>query len=260
MDRAAQALGDLRRVGLLGARAGRPGSPRRRPGRSSRRPAAGAHRVGDLLQDRVAGRVTEAVVDPLEVVEVAEQQRVGEVLFLGGAVELGQALLERVAVKEAGQGVDGRAAAVGAVGLNQRTREDHRAEDQRGTAISISCGGARGGIDAVGGDAEEQRGCRRCRSRSRAARSGPRGSPRAARTTSAPGWPRRRSRRRRRRAAAAGPQAAAIQSGRMGAGAHEAIGDREAAESDGSGTSHHQPSCGASAARAIARIAKQATR
>ena len=40
----------------------------------------GAHRVGDVLQDGVAGGVPEPVVDPLEVVEVAEQQRVREAL------------------------------------------------------------------------------------------------------------------------------------------------------------------------------------
>ena len=32
------------------------------------------HRVGNVLQDRVAGGVAELVVDPLEVVEVAEQE------------------------------------------------------------------------------------------------------------------------------------------------------------------------------------------
>ena len=38
----------------------------------------GAHRVGDVLQDGVAGGVAELVVDALEVVEVAEQQGVRE--------------------------------------------------------------------------------------------------------------------------------------------------------------------------------------
>ena len=41
------------------------------------------HRVGDVLEDGVAGGVAELVVDPLEVVEVAEQQGVGEALARG---------------------------------------------------------------------------------------------------------------------------------------------------------------------------------
>ena len=92
----------------------------------------GAHRVGDVLEDRVAGRVAELVVDALEVVEIAEQQGMRLPLCLAArlAVELGEALLQRVAVEEAGQRVEGRAAPVGAVGLDQGAGEDHGAEDQ----------------------------------------------------------------------------------------------------------------------------------
>ncbi len=90
----------------------------------------------------------ELVVDPLEVVEVAEQQRVREALLLAGrlAVELGEALLERVAVEEAGERVERRAAPVGAVGLDQGAGEDHRAEDQgdgRDQLLVVRGGGGR---------------------------------------------------------------------------------------------------------------------
>ena len=130
---AAQALGDLDRV--LAAGAGQDdedllaADPVDRVAGPQRRP----HRVGDFLQDGVAGGVAEPVVDPLEVVEVAEQHRVREALagVAGPAVELAQALLQGVAVEEAGQRVEGRAAAVGAVGLDQGAGEDHGAEDQR---------------------------------------------------------------------------------------------------------------------------------
>ena len=127
-DLAAQALGDLDRV--LAAGAGQDhedllaADPVDRVAGPQRRP----HRVGDVLQDGVAGGVAELVVDPLEVVEVAEQQRVREALLgvAGLAVELAEALLERVAVEEAGQRVERGAAAVGAVGLDQRARRGSR--------------------------------------------------------------------------------------------------------------------------------------
>ena len=142
--RDAQALGDLGR--LLAAGAGQDDEDLLAADAVDRVAGAQrrAHHVGDVLEDGVAGGVSELVVDPLEVVEVAEQQRVREALLLVGGlpVELGEALLERVAVEEAGERVERRAAPVGAVGLDQGAGEDHRAEDQRHGRRSAS-GGAR---------------------------------------------------------------------------------------------------------------------
>ncbi len=104
--------------------------------------------------------MAELVVDPLEVVEIAEQQRVREALLeaAGLPVQLGQALLERVAVEEAGQRVEGRATPVGAIGLDQRPGEDHGAGDQRrggDQGLAVFERGARIGQDRAG---DEQRG------------------------------------------------------------------------------------------------------
>ena len=179
-DRPPQPLGDLHRV--LAAGAGQDhedllaADPVDRVAGLQRRP----HRVGDVLQDRVAGGVPELVVDALEVVEVAEQEGVREALagVAGLAVELGEPLLERVAVEEAGQRVEGGAAAMGAVGLDQGAGEDHGADDQRRDRRSAA--GAAPGRLRVGQDRGE-RGTSRARRRCRATI--PRGSKRKPRVT-----------------------------------------------------------------------------
>ncbi len=138
-DLAAQPLGDLERVVAAGAGQDHEdllaADPVDRVARPQRRP----HRVGDVLQDGVAGGVAELVVDPLEVVEVAEQQRVREspVEVAGLPVQLTETLLEGVAVEEAGQRVEGRAAAVGAVGLDQRPERITVLRTRAAAAITV---------------------------------------------------------------------------------------------------------------------------
>ena len=131
-DREPQALGDVDGVRLRGAGQDDEDLLAADPVDRVAGTQVGAHRLGDLLQDRVAGGMAEPVVDALEVVEVAEQQGVGDArLAAGVAVEFGQALLQRVAVEEAGERIDGRAVPMGAVGLDQRAGEDHRADHER---------------------------------------------------------------------------------------------------------------------------------
>ena len=125
------------------------------------------------------------------------------------AVELGEAQLERVAVEEAGQRVDRRAAPVGAIGLDQRAGEGDGAEDQgdRGDhALAVAGGGAAGRADD---GAEQEQGedvggaDRRCR----AARSGRQGDGREGEPHQRRAGGAARSRARRRRAAAgSGPR------------------------------------------------------
>ncbi len=68
-----------------------------------RRAQAGAQRLGDLAQGLVAGRVAEGVVDELEVVDVADDER-ELVAVADGALDLGVELAhERAPVREARQ-------------------------------------------------------------------------------------------------------------------------------------------------------------
>ena len=76
-----QPLGDLDRVGAGGAGQDDEDLLAADPVDRVAGAQRGPHRVGDVLQDGVAGGVAELVVDPLEVVEVAEQQRVREALL-----------------------------------------------------------------------------------------------------------------------------------------------------------------------------------
>ena len=119
-----QPLGDLQRVLVAGAGQHHEDLLAADPVDRVAGPQGRPHRVGDVLQDGVAGGVAELVVDPLEVVEVAEQEGVGEALarVAGLAVELGEALLQRVAVEEAGE----RSRASSGGGGRGRTRPGRR--------------------------------------------------------------------------------------------------------------------------------------
>ena len=239
-----QALGDLQRVLVAGAGEDHQDLLAADPVDRVARPQGRPHRVGDVLQDRVAGGVAELVVDPLEVVEVAEEEGVGEALagIAGLAVELGQPLLERVAVEEAGERVEGRAAAVGAVGLDQGAGEDHGAEDQGGGRRSAA-GAVPGG--AAGRAGPPRRGT--ARSRRRCRETIPRGSKRKPRVTAgranqtsdraggaAGDEDRGGEQHRQRRPGAGDPDR------RTGAAAHEAVGDREAGEAERRAAAIHQ--------------------
>ena len=151
------------------------------------------------LQQLVAGRVAERVVDLLEVVEVDEGDDGG----LAGGQRLGDALLEQRAVRESGQRVLERepaqvavalAAAAGAVEQReQRGQADHhqRHHDDRadpghpvaavGELVVAVGGGAQAVADAVEVDVAVDR---RRRARSRASASA-RTPPRSAADTSA---------------------------------------------------------------------------
>ena len=61
-----------------------------------------AHALGRVRRALIADEMTEAVVDPLEVVEVDEQDAD---LFGGGAESAGEALVERGAIGELGERV-----------------------------------------------------------------------------------------------------------------------------------------------------------
>ena len=78
-----QPLGDLERVLVAGAGQHHQDLLAADPVDRVARPQGRPHRVGDVLEDRVAGGVAELVVDPLEVVEVAEQEGVREALDAG---------------------------------------------------------------------------------------------------------------------------------------------------------------------------------
>ncbi|HEY0391893.1 MAG TPA: hypothetical protein VGC63_09310 [Solirubrobacterales bacterium] len=92
-------------------------------------------------------------------IEVTEQKgmRKPALLAAGLAVELGQTLLERIAVEEARERVKGRAAPVGAIGLDQRAGEDHGAEDQGdGGDQRLTVSRGAGGVDGDGADQEDR--------------------------------------------------------------------------------------------------------
>ena len=230
--RVPQLLGDLERVLVAGAGQDHQDLLAADPVDRVARPQGRPHRVGDVLQDRVAGGVAEPVVDGLEVVEVAEQEGVGEALarVAGLSLELGEALLQRVAVEEAGERVERRAAAVGAVGLDQGAGEDHGADDQRGDRdqrlllVPAACGSGRTARqeqrDHEGGAEGHPAGLE-----AEAEGDGGEGEPDEGRAGGAAGdrAPRRQ----------AGPErrpGAGDPDRRPGAGAHEAVGDREAGE------------------------------
>ena len=75
--------------------------------------ADGAPQVAaDLLEDPVAMAVAEGVVDLLEAVQVDEEHRGGMAPALGGPDGLLEAILQEVAVRQAGEGVVQRLALV----------------------------------------------------------------------------------------------------------------------------------------------------
>ncbi len=94
------------------------------------RPQRGAQAVGDLLEHGVADGVAVLVVDRLEAVDVADDERD---LFAGHAglvLELGQARRQRRTVKHPGEPVDNRGRARLGVEVADARSDDRRADDR----------------------------------------------------------------------------------------------------------------------------------
>ncbi len=106
----------------------------------------------DLLQQLVAARVAEAVVDDLEAVQVQEQHRRAglRVAALGAADRLVQAVQEQHAVRQAGERVVERVVLEAALGLAAVGRVGRGADDPRGPVVLVANGGAAGEQPAVG--------------------------------------------------------------------------------------------------------------
>ena len=90
-----------------------------------------AQHIGDVTQHRIATVVTELVVDPLEPVDIAEQQAdrlAGQLRLLG---ELVESWGKRVAVEEAGERVQDRLVAMMQLGRLHRPHDRDQADQQR---------------------------------------------------------------------------------------------------------------------------------